>query len=156
MLSEDVLEVFKPLSIPASAYERCVSWSYLGCRATAEGVGHSCPFCGHLCLVGEGLASQEKAGVADLLLLNVDGAREIQATPSLEVDDMAFSLSVSTLWGAGTSSAPTRSPCSWSGLGKVVVVPNGHSEGIMQAKVVNKSSSTSDNPNSTSKGKSAL
>ena len=82
--------------------------------------------------------------MVDLLLLNVDGARETRATPSLEVDDMAFSLLGSTLSGAGTSLAPTRSPCSWSGLGKVVVVPNGHSEGITRARVVNRSSSTSD------------
>ena len=107
-------------------------------------------------LAGEGLASQEKAGVADLLLLNVDGTRETWAAPSLEVDNTAFSLSVSILSGAGTSLAPTRSPCSWSSLGKVVVVPNGHSEGIMQARVVNRSSSTSDNPTSVSKGRSAL
>ena len=113
------------------------------------------PFVATCALAGEGLASREKAGVADLLLLNVNGARETQATP-LEGDDMAFSLSVSTLWVARTSLASTRSPCSWSGLGKVVVVPYGYSEGIRWAKVVNKSSSTSDNPNSTSKGKSAL
>ena len=84
-----------------------------------------------------------------------------QAAPSLEVDDTAFSLLVSTLSGAGTSSAPTRSPCSWSGLGKVVVarsqpVPNGYSEGIMWARVVNRLSSTSDNPTSVSKGRSAF
>ena len=49
MLSEDVLEVFKPLSISASTYERWrVSWNDSGCRITAEGVGHCCPLCGHL------------------------------------------------------------------------------------------------------------
>ena len=55
------------------------------------------PFVATCALAGKGLASWEKAGVADLLLLNVDGARETRATSSLEVDDMAFSLSVSTL-----------------------------------------------------------
>ena len=74
MLSEDVLEVFKPLSILASAYERgCISWNGFGCHITVEGVGHCCPLCGHLFFGREGLASQEKAGLADLLLLNVDG-----------------------------------------------------------------------------------
>ena len=61
MLSEDVLEVFKPLSIPASTYERrCVLWNDSGCHVTVEGVGHCCALCGHLCFSGGGTGFMRK------------------------------------------------------------------------------------------------
>ena len=61
MLSEDVLEVFKPLSISVSAYERRhISWNDSGCCVAVEGVGHCCPLCSHLHFGGGGTGFMRK------------------------------------------------------------------------------------------------